>query len=165
MDEFFDDPAGTIETYIVPEVAAQPLMFNDAARQPFEMSIAPNAGVTVLVSAEQQQRREKLREVEEERIKLIRERDQEERIQKQQKKEKAQQYLLQFQTQLKSDIQARKDANKQAQELRSLNKSQYKNSWDQIAQNVALKDGEYPGEKDVTKMRQAILNKRKDLTK
>ncbi|CAD8075461.1 unnamed protein product [Paramecium primaurelia] len=165
MDEFFDDPAGTIETYIVPEVAAQPLMFNDAARQPFEMPIAPNAGVTVLVSAEQQQRREKLREVEEERIKLIRERDQEERIQKQQRKEKAQQYLLQFQTQLKSDIQARKDANKQAQELRSLNKSQYKNSWDQIAQNVALKDGEYPGEKDVTKMRQAILNKRKDLTK
>lgn len=30
MDEFFDDPAGTIETFVTPEVAAQPLMFNDA---------------------------------------------------------------------------------------------------------------------------------------
>ena len=28
-----------------------------------------------------------------------------------------------------------------------------KNSWDKIAANIALKDGEYPGEKDVTKMR------------
>ncbi|CAD8080457.1 unnamed protein product [Paramecium sonneborni] len=164
MDEFFDDPAGTIETYIVPEVAAQPLMFNDAARQPFEMPIAPNAGVT-LVSAEQQQRRDKLREIEEERIKLVRERDQEERIQKQQRKEKAQQYLLQFQTQMKRDIQERKAANQQAQELRSQNKNEYKNSWDKVASNISLKDGEYPGEKDVTKMRQAILNKRKDLTK
>ncbi|CAK80305.1 unnamed protein product (macronuclear) [Paramecium tetraurelia] len=164
MDEFFDDPAGTIETYVIPEVAAEPLMFNDAARQPFEMPIAPNAGVT-LVSAEQQKRRDKLRELEDERLKQIREKDQEERIQKQQRKEKAQQYLLQFQTQLKSDIQARKDANKQVQELRSQNKSEYKNSWDKIASNIALKDGEYPGEKDVNKMRQAILNKRIDLTK
>lgn len=31
--------------------------------------------------------------------------------------------------------------------------------------NIVLKDGEYPGSKDVTKMRQAILNKRADVSK
>lgn len=31
--------------------------------------------------------------------------------------------------------------------------------------NIVLKDGEYPGSKDVRKMRQAILNKRNDLNK
>ncbi|CAD8081863.1 unnamed protein product [Paramecium sonneborni] len=164
MDLFFDDPAGPIETYIIPEVAAQPLMFNDAARQQFDMPILLNAAVN-LVSAEQQIRRDKLKEIEEERIKLIRERDQEERIQKQQRKERAQQYLLQFQTQLKNEIEERKTANKQTQELKSQNKNEYKNSWDKVASNIELKDGQYPGGKDVTKMRQAILNKRKDLTK
>ena len=42
MDEFFDDPAGTIETYVVPEVAAQPLMFNDAGIKLLNYLIKPD---------------------------------------------------------------------------------------------------------------------------
>jgi hypothetical protein len=37
-----------------------------------------------------------------------------------------------------------------------------KNPWEKIADNIALKEGEYPGTKDVARMRQAILNKKQD---
>ncbi|CAD8180088.1 unnamed protein product [Paramecium octaurelia] len=122
----------------------------------------------VYVSPEQQIRKDKLKIIEEERLAQIREKDQQERLLKQQKKQKGQEYLQQFKSQLETDIQQRKVQNKQKQEIWFENKknhSQYKNAWDQIASNIALKDGEYPGQKDVTKMRQAILNKRIDLTK
>ena len=36
------------------------------------------------------------------------------------------------------------------------------NSWSKICNNIALKDGDYQGSKDITKMRGAIVNKRED---
>ena len=36
------------------------------------------------------------------------------------------------------------------------------NPWTKICQNVALKEGEYPGNRDVKSMRSAIVNKKSD---
>ncbi|CAD8172519.1 unnamed protein product [Paramecium octaurelia] len=169
MDNFFED-----ETTQVPSQATQ---FDQDQFQQAQYDVysafqseapIPSQQSVVYVSPEQQIRKDKLKVIEEERLAQIREKDQQERILKQQKKEKGREYLQQFKSQQESDIQQRKVLNKQKQEIwfeNRKNHSQYKNSWDQIASNIALKDGEYPGQKDVTKMRQAILNKRNDLTK
>ncbi|CAD8086080.1 unnamed protein product [Paramecium sonneborni] len=170
MDDFFEE----VTTQAVPTEAPQSdqsqiqqiqydvfSAFSNEAPVQFQSSV-------VYVSPEQQIRKDKLKIIEEERLAQIREKDQQERILKQQKKQKGQEYLQQFKSQLETDIQQRKVLNKQKQEVwfeNQKNHSQYKNSWDQIASNIALKDGEYPGQKDVTKMRQAILNKKIDLTK
>lgn len=36
------------------------------------------------------------------------------------------------------------------------------NPWEKITRNIALKAGEYPGKADVTRMREAIVNKKSD---
>ncbi|CAK71905.1 unnamed protein product (macronuclear) [Paramecium tetraurelia] len=130
----------------------------------------PPQGITfnTYVSPEQQLRKDKLRLIEDERLAQIREKDQQESLLKQQQKQKAQEYLQVFKKQQEADIAQKRSQNKQKQEiwLENLkNHYQNKNSWEQIASNIALRDGEYPGQKDVTQMRQAILNKRSDLTK
>ncbi|CAD8175044.1 unnamed protein product [Paramecium pentaurelia] len=169
--DFFDD----VTTQAVPSEAPQvdQSQIQQAQYDVFsafsnEAPVQSQQQSVVYVSPEQQIRKDKLKIIEEERLAQIREKDQQERLLKQQKKQKGQEYLQQFKSQLETDIQQRKVLNKQKQEIWLENKknhSQYKNSWDQIASNIALKDGEYPGQKDVTKMRQAILNKRIDLTK
>ncbi|CAD8077492.1 unnamed protein product [Paramecium primaurelia] len=170
MDDFFED----VTTQVVPSDASQ---FDQGQFQQAQYDVfsafsneAPiqSQQQVFIVSPEQQVRKDKLKIIEEERLAQIREMDQQERILKQQKKQKGQEYLQQFKSQQVQDIEQRKVLNKQKQEIWFENKknhSQYKNSWDQIASNIALKDGEYPGQKDVTKMRQAILNKRNDLNK
>ena len=40
-----------------------------------------------------------------------------------------------------------------------------KNPWDKIVANIALKEGEYPGTKDVTRFRQSLQNKKIDASK
>ena len=35
-------------------------------------------------------------------------------------------------------------------------------SWGSITQNIALKNGDFPGNKDISRMRDAIVNKAKD---
>ena len=40
-----------------------------------------------------------------------------------------------------------------------------KNPWDKIVDNIALKEGEYPGTKDVTRFRQSLQNKKIDASK
>jgi len=41
--------------------------------------------------------------------------------------------------------------------------SSYKNPWDKIVSNIALKASDYPGKADINRMREAIVNKKKDL--
>ncbi|CAK77544.1 unnamed protein product (macronuclear) [Paramecium tetraurelia] len=142
------------------QIAASEAFSYETSTQPITLNI--------YVSPEQQQRKDKLRILEDERIAQIREKDQQERLLKQQKKQKGLEFFQEFKKQQEMEITQRRSQNKQQQEIwneNQKNRNQYKNSWDQIASNIALKDGEYPGEKDVTKMRQAILNKRIDLTK
>ncbi|CAD8160715.1 unnamed protein product [Paramecium pentaurelia] len=166
MDDFFED-AQTQDIQNVQQDGSQAQQY--AVFDAFENE-SPTQAITLnaYVSPEQQLRKDKLRVIEDERIAQIREKDQQERLLKQQKKQKAQEYLQEFKKQQDADIAQKRSQNKQKQEIwleNNKNHNQYKNSWDQIAQNIALKDGEYPGQKDVTKMRQAILNKRSDLTK
>ncbi|CAD8084786.1 unnamed protein product [Paramecium sonneborni] len=170
MDDFFEDETTQVVSNEAPQGDFS--QFQQAQYDVFSAfsNVTPvqSQQSVVYVSPEQQIRKDKLKIIEEERLALIKEKDQQERILKQQKKQKGQEYLQQFKSQLETDIQQRKVLNKQKQEIwfeNQKNHSQYKNSWDQIASNIALKDGEYPGQKDVTKMRQAILNKRSDLTK
>ncbi|KAM3127527.1 hypothetical protein pb186bvf_020365 [Paramecium bursaria] len=166
MADFFDD----FDSYGQPAQPAQPQLilesFNEEAvitRQPQSIPQVPE-----FISPEQQQRKDKLKILEDERIQLVREREESEKQQKQAKREKAQQYLHQFNQQLQGAVQSKKQQNRQQQEVlieARKESKEYKNSWDKVAANIALKDGEYPGQKDVTKMRQAILNKKIDLNK
>ncbi|CAD8168729.1 unnamed protein product [Paramecium octaurelia] len=142
------------------QIATYDAFSNETSTQPITLN--------TYVSPEQQQRKDKLRILEDERKSQIREKDQQERVLKQQKKQKGQEFLQEFKKQQEMEILQRRGQNQQKQEILNENQkhhNQYKNSWDQIASNIALKDGEYPGVKDVTKMRQAILNKRINLTK
>ncbi|CAD8156459.1 unnamed protein product [Paramecium octaurelia] len=166
MDDFFED----IQTHDVPN--GQQSGFQEQQYTAFDAfeNETPTQGniFNAYVSTEQKLRKDKLRLIDDERLAQIREKDQQERLLKSQKKSKAQEYLSEFKKQQEADIVQKRSQNKQKQDIWLENikiHTQNKNSWEQIASNIALKDGEYPGQKDVTKMRQAILNKRSDLTK
>jgi len=40
----------------------------------------------------------------------------------------------------------------------------YKNPWDKVIANVEIKEADYKGNKDVSRFRQALLNKKGDLS-
>ncbi|CAD8073925.1 unnamed protein product [Paramecium sonneborni] len=170
MDEFFEDvQTSEMPTDIKFEQQNEIQGVQYSAFDAFE-DAAPIQPIiyNAYVSPEQQIRKDKLRVIEDERIAQIREKDQQERLLKQQKQQRGQEFLKEFKKQQEAEIQQRRNQNKQKQEIwceNQKNHNEYKNSWDQILSNIALKDGEYPGQKDVTKMRQAIINKRSDLTK
>jgi len=68
-------------------------------------------------------------------------------------------------TQHKSATDKRKEINRQRQEeiLKSRqNATEYKTSWDKVINNVAIKENDYPGGKDVSRFRQSLLNKKLD---
>jgi len=43
-----------------------------------------------------------------------------------------------------------------------LGEEKYANPWDKVVSNIGLKEGEHGGKKDVTRFKEALLNKKKD---
>ncbi|EGR31078.1 retinitis pigmentosa 2, putative [Ichthyophthirius multifiliis] len=89
-----------------------------------------------------------------------------------------QQEQIQVEEQQQQEMTKNKPKNRKDKELKNiyynLNKEIYQqnkqkatnkedNVWEKVIKNIALKSGEYQGKTDVSRMRQAILNKRLDL--
>jgi len=113
---------------------------------------------------EEQERILRLRRLEEERMHKLDLKARAEMEKKQERRNNAALELHKWMEDTKLEIEKRKVLNRQENDIkREAQEGQtYKNSWDKITSNIALKDGEYPGTKDVSKFRQALLNKRND---
>jgi len=114
---------------------------------------------------EEQQRIARLRNLENERMFKLEQKARIEQEKKAERRNNASMELHQWMEDNKKLIEKRKQENRQQNEITKDGGVTYKNSWDKITANVALKDGEYPGTKDVSKFRQALLNKRSDAGK
>eukprot|EP01017_Pseudomicrothorax_dubius_P040090 TRINITY_DN622_c0_g1_i3.p1 TRINITY_DN622_c0_g1~~TRINITY_DN622_c0_g1_i3.p1 ORF type:complete len:126 (-),score=44.49 TRINITY_DN622_c0_g1_i3:216-593(-) len=123
---------------------------------------------TQLISPEEQERQEKLREVEERRMQALQEKLQHEKQVKQERIQKAKNDLAQWQNDRKTANEKRRQNNRAEHDAlleAKANNTLYKNSWEKVAGNITLKEGDYPGSKEVSRMRQAILAKKADLSK
>lgn len=80
------------------------------------------------------------------------------------RKEKGQRELDEFLEKKEAEKEQRKRDNIEKEaKLREENKKLCEQSgWHKVAINVALKQGEHPGKKEIHRMREAIINKRND---
>jgi len=100
--------------------------------------------------------RKKLREIEEKEIL--------ERQQQNERKAKAAQILNTWMKDFKDAAEKRKAMNRERQKEHDESKKdpEHKHSWDKIISNVAIKENDYQGTKDVSRFRQSLLNKKLD---
>jgi len=137
----------------------------DQGLQSTSPTMAPNM---TLLSPEEQARIEKLRELEEKRMQALQEKIQNEIKIKNDKILKAKSDLQDWMNDQKKGMESRRLLNREEHEAKQKAKETntlYKNSWDKIASNITLKEGDYPGSKDVGRMRQSILSKKADISK
>eukprot|EP01016_Furgasonia_blochmanni_P040467 TRINITY_DN5168_c0_g2_i3.p1 TRINITY_DN5168_c0_g2~~TRINITY_DN5168_c0_g2_i3.p1 ORF type:complete len:431 (-),score=54.67 TRINITY_DN5168_c0_g2_i3:379-1671(-) len=118
----------------------------------------------VIIDQEEVERQERLRGIEEARLAGLQEKQRQELEEKERKRKESRQYLDKFRQDREVTIQKRREMNKSHENTlkESKNSEPYKSSWDKIVNNVAIKEGEYPGSQDVTRMRQTLINKRHD---
>merc|ERR1712183_128542 len=123
-----------------------------------------NVGPSLLneVDQEEQAIADRVAIKEEERRREYQQQSNDEYQQKLERKRIGQQVLEQMVMERDNDVQ-RKKANNAYQEAETQNLGD--NSWSMVCNNIALKEGEYPGSKDVKAMRTAIVNKRNDMQK
>jgi len=115
---------------------------------------------------EEEERLERLRRLEQERFRKLEEKARIERERKQERISNGARELNKFHNEREQQINKRKELNRQNQEIQSqAAQEEYKNPWDKIVANIATKEGEYPGTKDVTRFRQALINKKMDAAK
>ena len=117
---------------------------------------------------EEEQKRIEEREAEQiERRKKIEEKIQFELKKKEELKEKAVQFLNEFMNKRQEEIQKRKSENQKKEEENLENKKLLKegkiNSWENVVENIAMKDSEYKGSRDISRMREVIINRKNDL--
>ncbi|KAL4450959.1 hypothetical protein ABPG74_021281 [Tetrahymena malaccensis] len=115
--------------------------------------------------SEHEERKLKLQKDEQERTQKLIQKQSEENTLKSQRISAAKTYLANWKSEREQNIQKRKQACLQEEEVlvESRKQQTYKNSWDKITSNISLKASEYPGAKDVTRMKESILNKKSDL--
>eukprot|EP01016_Furgasonia_blochmanni_P026227 TRINITY_DN2794_c0_g1_i6.p1 TRINITY_DN2794_c0_g1~~TRINITY_DN2794_c0_g1_i6.p1 ORF type:complete len:218 (+),score=72.26 TRINITY_DN2794_c0_g1_i6:76-729(+) len=119
----------------------------------------------VIIDPEEEERQEKLRRVEEQRLAQLQEKLKQELDKKEERISNGRAYLAEWHQERETMIEKRRAFNRQTQQTMlegKKNNNVYKNSWDKIVGNVGIKESEYPGTKDVTRMRQALLNKKND---
>ena len=108
---------------------------------------------------EEQARQQRFREKEEARMRELQKKQVEEIEQKNERKTAARQRLQAMVKNLDS-LKSSKRNNKAGGDAGSGAHSG--NSWGVIKSNIALKNGDFPGNKDISRMRDAIVNKAKD---
>jgi hypothetical protein len=101
-----------------------------------------------------------------ERRAMLVEKETEEQQKKKERQEKAEEELQSWAEQRKQDIIQRRTQNKVEEESfnesrRALNASS--NPWEKVTGNVDIKEGNYQGTKDVSRMRQAMVSRRNDV--
>jgi len=71
--------------------------------------------------------------------------------------------LTQLESEQRAVIEKKKQINRSNNESNKSPIQDYKSPWDKIIQNIAIKESDYKGSKDVARFRQALLNKKSDL--
>jgi len=84
---------------------------------------------------------------------------------KRERREKAHLILTQMESERRAAIAKKKKMNIENDEdnKQNKNKENYKTPWDKIIQNIAIKESDYKGAKDVSRFRLALLNKKSDM--
>lgn len=87
---------------------------------------------------------------------------------KQQRKQKGREELAKWQEERKKQMNLRRDTNKKMESEYHEEKRRLKdttNPWERIVSNVEINANNYVGQGDVTRMRQAMLSRKSDITK
>lgn len=119
------------------------------------------------VMDEQEMQRIQARQQEEvERRKKIEDKINYELKKKEELREEARKYMDDFQSKKESDIAKRKELNsaneKEFLNNKALIKQGKKNSWEIVTDNIALKESDYKGSNDVSRMRAVIIARKND---
>ena len=119
------------------------------------------------IDEEEQKRINQRQEEANERRKKIEEKINYELKKKEELREKAVKYLNDFMNERAETIDLKKKENKKKEEEFLNNKKLLKegklNSWEVVTEQIAMKDSEYKGSKEVQRMREVIINRKNDL--
>jgi hypothetical protein len=122
---------------------------------------------TNVLDEEEQKRIEEREKEQIERRKKIEEKIQFELKKKEELRQKAIEFLNDFSNKRLEEIEKRKNENikkeKELLENKKLLKEGKLNPWESITENIAMKDSEYKGNKDVKRMREVIINRKNDV--
>jgi len=150
---------------------SQPQGGNQQFEAPIQQNYGGNQGGYGAYDAnydpEEEERQNRLRQREQERVRALEEKAHAEREKKQERIVDAARDLAKWHSEREQNIQKKKQINKDNQQIQNDAKGEddYKNPWDKIVANIAVKEGEYPGTKDVTRFRQSLQNKKIDAGK
>ena len=85
---------------------------------------------------------------------------------KEELRKKASEYLNNFMNERSQKIELKKKENEKKEEeflnTKKLTKEGKLNSWEVVTENIAMKDSDYKGSRDVSRMREVIINRKND---
>lgn len=112
------------------------------------------------------QRMEARKQEENERRKKIEEKINLELKQKEELREAARKYMEEYENKKRETISKRKEINAQNEKEflnnKNLIKQGKKNPWETVSDNIALKESDYKGSNDISRMRQVIISRKND---
>lgn len=171
--DFFDNTATKAET-IEPNQSDNAFDFvdnsnvvnNDNNNQQINSNVfEPVQNIPEVDEAEIQRQNDRMKE-ENERRQKIEEKMSLELQKKNELKEKAVEFINDFEKKRQEEIEVRKKVNLQNEQdnlnNRKLMKEGKKNSWEIVTDNIAMKESEYKGTKDVSRMRSVIVSRKND---
>ena len=126
-----------------------------------------NNMMNVPIDEEEQKRLEEREKEQMERRKKIEEKINFELKEKEKLREKASEYLNNFMNERSEKIALKRKENENKESELLNNKKLLKegklNPWEAVTENIAMKDSEYKGSRDVSRMREVIINRKNDL--
>ena len=126
-----------------------------------------NNMMNVPIDEEEQKRLEEREKEQMERRKKIEEKINFELKEKEKLREKASEYLNNFMNERSEKIALKRKENENKESELLNNKKLLKegklNPWEAVTENIAMKDSEYKGSRDVSRMREVIINKKNDI--
>jgi hypothetical protein len=122
--------------------------------------------MNVEIDEEEQKRIEEREKEQVERRKKIEEKMSFELKKKEELRKKASEYLNNFMNERSQKIELKKKENEKKEEeflnTKKLTKEGKLNSWEVVTENIAMKDSDYKGSRDVSRMREVIINRKND---
>ena len=126
-----------------------------------------NNMMNVPIDEEEQKRLEEREKEQMERRKKIEEKINFELKEKEKLREKASEYLNNFMNERSEKIALKRKENENKESELLNNKKLLKegklNPWEAVTDNIAMKDSEYKGSRDVSRMREVIINRKNDI--
>ena len=133
--------------------------------EPFSQPVETPSEQTQIDPEEEKRVKERLAEEEERRKKITEKIELELKI-KNENREKAVEYMNEFESKRQEEITKRKAQNIKNEEdfieEKKLGREGKKNPWESVVENITVRESEYKGSKDVSRMRQVILSRKND---